>query len=102
MIVTAMSVDAVSGIFWLGRGSLLTLWSLSCLVVWFALGLTPYLYFGWHQHQLPFSWGDLSTIEGAAEHLLRSDYGTFQLSPANIEGSFLDNVVRHASWRLPA
>lgn len=49
--------------------------------IFFVLGLSPYmfLYFNAIFNPKSFTWGDLSTIQGFINHLLRKDYGTFRL-----------------------
>ena len=45
-----------------------------------ALGLLPYLYLPWASAAgSPYSWGDQTTLAGFIAHVLRRDYGTFQL-----------------------
>jgi hypothetical protein len=47
----------------------------------FALGLLPYLYLPWAAARTPpVSWGDAASWRGFFVHLLRSEYGTFQLA----------------------
>jgi hypothetical protein len=68
-------------VLWHGRGLLLRPKVLASLAGLFALGLAPYAYlpFG-SQHMEIWSWGDASTVHGFLTHLLRREYGTFQLA----------------------
>lgn len=49
--------------------------------LYFVLGLSPYLFLYLNAIYNPksFTWGNLSTIAGFINHLLRKDYGTFRL-----------------------
>ena len=51
------------------------------LCVCFAAGLTPYLYLplSAHANVARWTWGDQRTLQGFITHLLREEYGTFQL-----------------------
>jgi hypothetical protein len=45
-----------------------------------AAGLLPYLYLPWASARFsPVSWGDQTTLAGFLTHVLRTEYGTFQL-----------------------
>mmetsp|Transcript_27424 Transcript_27424/g.54864 ORF Transcript_27424/g.54864 Transcript_27424/m.54864 type:complete len:246 (-) Transcript_27424:189-926(-) len=47
------------------------------------VGLSPYAYAIFRSHKKVIgSWGDLSSKEGFIIHLLRQEYGTFQLAPS--------------------
>jgi hypothetical protein len=53
-------------------------------------GLLPYLALRFPGSRTPLTaWGDTSTIDGFISHVLRSEYGTFQLATADI-GSSVD------------
>lgn len=63
------------------------------------LGLSPYLY-------LPLSstlniarwtWGDQSSLKGFLNHLLRNEYGTFNLAKDQIGSSFIDAISLYGS-----
>lgn len=48
--------------------------------VFFFVGLSPYLYLIWSgKRQSMGSWGDTGSLRGFIRHVLRSEYGTFQL-----------------------
>jgi hypothetical protein len=48
----------------------------------FLLGLLPYLNTMYvAQNPTKGSWGDTSTLSGLIRHILRTEYGTFKLSP---------------------
>lgn len=80
MIFYALPVAA--WLLWRGRASLLAPASLARLVAAGLLGLTPYLYlFVAGAMENPLSWGDTASAGGFLDHLLRRDYGTFQLLP---------------------
>ena len=52
-----------------------------------SLGLLPYLYLPIMAHYRPWiSWGDAGTWEGFWHHVLRMDYGTFQLASVKATG----------------
>lgn len=56
------------------------------------LGLTPYLYL-LIAKQTTHSWGDTRTFAGFLTHILRTEYGVFQLGPNIIENTFFDSLV---------
>jgi len=59
------------------------------LVLVGALGMSPYLYFPIASNSPSIlNWGDQSTASGFLTHLLRRDYGTFQLSTHPVEDDF--------------
>ena len=65
----------------------------------FFIGASPYAYlFVTSSHQVRGSWGDLSTLQGLVRHVLRSEYGTFQLGAErpNTEG-FLERIILYFS-----
>ena len=51
------------------------------IVVSFLLGLTPYLYLPLSAHYSKgrWTWGDQRTFHGFVTHVLRQEYGTFNL-----------------------
>ncbi len=64
-----------------------------------ALGLTPYLLLPlWSGAATPFSWGDLRSVEGFLTHLLRREYGTFQLANATHDASLSGFLEAFASF----
>ncbi len=62
-----------------------------------ALGCAPLLVLPWWSGvDTPFSWGDLRTVDGFLTHVLRREYGTFQLAAGEAGGglgSFLSAFV---------
>lgn len=68
---------------WTGRALLWSPRELALLAGAGLLGLAPYLHLGIAGlRELPSSWGDTATLQGFVDHLLRRDYGTFQLLPS--------------------
>eukprot|EP01041_Mallomonas_annulata_P003920 gene3920-7816_t len=58
----------------------LTTSSLGVFSALFLLGLSPYLYLVWaSMDPKPGSWGNMTSLPGLMRHILRSEYGTFQL-----------------------
>ena len=53
--------------------------------------LLPY----WSANDTPFSWGELRTVDGFLTHVLRREYGTFQLAAGGAEGLGLPAFLRH-------
>jgi dolichyl-phosphate-mannose-protein mannosyltransferase len=52
-----------------------------------AAGASPYLYLPWAAARGPaIAWGDPSSGAGFLAHVLRREYGTFQLAPAGVGG----------------
>jgi hypothetical protein len=73
----------------LRAGTLLTATSL------FLAGLTPYAYLPWASSKRSLaSWGDLTTLGGFLDHLLRREYGTFRLASDSAAARAFDH------WRL--
>jgi hypothetical protein len=70
-------------LLWTGRSVLFTGTTPARLTVATLAGLSPYAYL-WIAGLAdnPYSWGDTATAGGFVDHLLRRDYGTFQLLPA--------------------
>ncbi len=64
-------------------------------------GLSPYIYLYWASHRNPVgSWGDTTTISGWLKHILRTEYGTFQLGGIAGRESAIERIViyiRHTS-----
>jgi hypothetical protein len=59
-----------------------------------ALGLTPYLYLFVSPADHPSTtWGDTSTLSGFFAHLLRKQYGTFQLGTMEEGGSLAERLL---------
>jgi hypothetical protein len=73
---------------WIGRKELLQPRVVARLVLFFALGLLPYLYLPIAaSHHAPVTWGAADTWQGFWTHVLRREYGTFQLAPSGIAGA---------------
>ncbi|KAI8785239.1 transmembrane protein 260 [Biomphalaria glabrata] len=84
---------------------LYTLWKLKLLSaqllvkqgLLFALGLSPYLYIpvsSW-LHLARWTWGDSRTLEGFLIHLLRVEYGTWDLLKDHIGQGFLTGIIAY-------
>src|SRR5260370_6477366 len=85
-----------------GRAHLLTGRRLLVIASSFLAGLLPYVYLPLADlHAAAFSWGNTSTAEGFVAHVLRREYGTFQLGPgaSNVRGNFLLGIRGYfSSW----
>lgn len=69
-------------VLWRGRKELFRLRALATLIALFLAGLLPYAALPWWAgHHAPISWGNTDTWDGFWTHVLRREYGTFQLSP---------------------
>jgi Protein of unknown function (DUF2723) len=81
------AVPLAAWVLWVGRGDLVRPRVLGLLVLALGAGLTPYLYLplaaGRHA---PVTWGAANTWSGFWTHVLRREYGTFQLAPTGIAG----------------
>ncbi len=93
---------------WTGRKELLRPRVLAVLVGLFVLGLTPYLYLplAARNHAM-VTWGAADTWQGFWTHVLRREYGTFQLAPTGIAGApdssetvgaFARDLFEQISW----
>jgi hypothetical protein len=64
-----------------------------------AAGLLPYLYLPLAaRHHAVVSWGAADTWSGFLTHVLRRDYGTFQLAPTGVAGPSASWVDTLRSW----
>jgi hypothetical protein len=55
------------------------------------VGLAPYAYLRWASGSAAaVSWGDLTTLDGFLDHVLRRNYGTFSMGRTGKEGVFVD------------
>ncbi|MGD0838739.1 MAG: DUF2723 domain-containing protein [Polyangia bacterium] len=55
------------------------------------VALSPYLYLRWASlSPAAVSWGDLGTLDGFLDHVLRRNYGTFTMGHAGKEGAFVE------------
>ncbi len=92
-------------LLWTGRRELLTPGRLATLAGAGLLGLTPYAYLVLAGvGPSPFSWGETSSLQGLVDHLLRRDYGTFQLLPEGhgVSSSLADKVSAYGEHILRA
>eukprot|EP00052_Salpingoeca_macrocollata_P026965 m.253883 g.253883 ORF g.253883 m.253883 type:complete len:627 (-) comp22676_c0_seq3:615-2495(-) len=83
-------VVVVPVVLWVRRDVLLRPKELLLLGLCFAAGLLPYLYLpvvAWRQ-RMPLTWGDQRSLAGFLTHLLRREYGTFDLAKGE-SGSIL-------------
>jgi hypothetical protein len=79
---------------------LLTPRSIAVLILCGVAGLAPYLYIPWSslRNTAPLTWGDQRSLSGFATHLLRKEYGTFDLAKGGREtASFWRAVEAHAT-----
>lgn len=84
-------------LLWCER-DLRTVRTLATLAAALALGLAWYLYLPLAARTATtLSWGDPGTVGGFVDHLLRRDYGTFQLG-AGIESGASTFATRLAAW----
>lgn len=54
------------------------------------LGLLPYAYLCTTSASAPVSWGDLGTLDGFLDHVLRRNYGTFSMGRSGKDGAFVE------------
>ncbi|GAB1599586.1 transmembrane protein 260, partial [Argonauta hians] len=75
----------------LHRGGLLSFTTWLSLLVPFLLGLTPYIYLplSAHLNIARWTWGDQRTLSGFWTHLIRSEYGTFDLGKDEVGLGFI-------------
>uniref|UniRef100_A0A4W4ELF4 Transmembrane protein 260 n=1 Tax=Electrophorus electricus TaxID=8005 RepID=A0A4W4ELF4_ELEEL len=66
----------------LSAPSVLSVWDVFGLGLWFSAGFLPYLYLpvSSYVNMARWSWGDQTTLAGLLTHLLRAEYGTFSLA----------------------
>jgi hypothetical protein len=86
-------------VLWTGRRELWSRAVLFRLAAAAVAGLSPYAYL-WIAGlaENPHSWGDTAAASGLVDHLLRRDYGTFQLLPPGHaeSSSFLEKLFAYA------
>ena len=83
---------------WHGRSDLCRPHSLALMATLFAAGLLPYLYLPWAgARPAAVSWGVTDTWAGFWTHVLRREYGTFQLAVAGV-GSHVPGNELVAAW----
>ena len=84
------------------------MYGLSCM---FTIGISPYLYLVYSAVNVKrASWGDFSSAQGLLSHVLRSEYGTFQLGTKQGDETSLERLTLsflhasrecyHALWPL--
>lgn len=78
--LAVLAGPVLAWLLWTGRETLLTRRGLAVLAAAGAAGLLPYVHL-WTAADNPLSWGDTGTLQGLVDHVLRRDYGTFQLLP---------------------
>jgi len=79
--VLFVGVPLAAWALWRGRGELLKPRAFALMVALFAAGLLPYLYLPWAgSRPAAVSWGATNTWAGFWSHVLRREYGTFQLA----------------------
>jgi len=93
---------------WIGRKDLLRPRTAGLLVLVFAAGLTPYLSLPLaDSRHAAVSWGSADTWHGFWTHVLRREYGTFQLAPSGIAapgdpmatvGAFAEDLAQSMGW----
>jgi hypothetical protein len=75
-------------VIWFDRAFLLRPRPLAVLAGFFAIGLLPYLYLPIAaSRHAAITWGAADTWSGFWAHVLRREYGTFQLAPSGIAGA---------------
>jgi Protein of unknown function (DUF2723) len=93
------AVPLAAWVLWRGRKDLLRSGPLVGLGTAFALGLLPYLYLPIAtRHHAVVSWGAADTWQGFLTHLLRREYGTFQLAPTGIAGAGASSGETLGAW----
>ncbi|XP_041352364.1 transmembrane protein 260-like [Gigantopelta aegis] len=67
------------------------------LCLCFVAGLTPYVYIplSAHANVARWTWGDQRTFPGFVTHLLREEYGTFQLLKDHSGQTLLENIRKY-------
>ncbi|XP_052275598.1 transmembrane protein 260-like isoform X2 [Dreissena polymorpha] len=91
-IVVYVAVIAVLVLWELWNAKVLSVTKLVQLGMCFLLGLVPYIYLPLSSlfSKARWSWGDQSTLKGFMRHLLRAEYGTFDLAKGqNVESRSL-------------
>ncbi len=101
-------VPLVAWAAWVGREELLRPRTAGLLVVAFAAGLVPYLSLPLaDSRHATVSWGEADTWHGFWTHVLRREYGTFQLAATGIAapgdptatvGAFVDDIAQAMGW----
>ena len=86
---TIVFVAAPFAVYLLARNrALLTPRAAAVLAALALAGASPYLYLPWAAaHHPAIAWGDPSSASGFLDHVLRREYGTFQLATADVGGT---------------
>jgi hypothetical protein len=96
--IVFVGVPLAAWVLWHGRGELLKPRSLMLVAALFLAGLLPYLYLPWAgSRAAAVSWGATDTWAGLWTHVLRREYGTFQLA-VNGVGSQVSSSDLIATW----
>ncbi len=83
---------------WTARRELRSPKRVAALLLAFVAGLLPYLYLPVAAaRHAPITWGAADTWHGFWDHVLRREYGTFQLAPSGIAGAS-DRMQTAAAW----
>ncbi|CAG2198436.1 Transmembrane protein 260 [Mytilus edulis] len=83
----------------LKHNQLLSVTFLIKLGLTFALGLLPYIYLplSAYYNQARWTWGDQRTISGFLKHLLRKEYGTFDLGKDGVQQGLFQSLQLYMS-----
>ncbi|XP_026875416.2 transmembrane protein 260 isoform X2 [Electrophorus electricus] len=81
----------------LSAPSVLSVWDVFGLGLWFSAGFLPYLYLpvSSYVNMARWSWGDQTTLAGLLTHLLRAEYGTFSLAKSEAGVSMAHMLQAH-------
>jgi len=95
--VVLFGLPIVAGILYLGRDELCTPKALGTLTAAFCLVFIPMHAYLLVAEPVNGGWGQTSNMEGFFKHLLRKEYGTFQLGSSEIgeDGLFFDRMARY-------
>jgi hypothetical protein len=86
-------------VLWSGHRDLLRAPALGGLLLAFAAGLLPYAYLPLAtRHHAVVSWGAADTWSGFLTHVLRREYGTFQLAPTGVAGPGATSTETLGAW----
>jgi hypothetical protein len=93
------AVPLAAWVIWCGRSELRNARVALALLVAFTAGLLPYLYLPiLTRHHAVVSWGRADTWTGFWTHVLRREYGTFQLAPTGIAGPGPSATETVSAW----
>lgn len=94
------AVPLAVGILWIGRSRLLNVRGMCMLALNFLTGFVPpYLYL-FHARWVNGGWGNTTSLSGFFKHVLRQEYGTFQLGSTEIgqEGLFMQRLEKYVEF----